>query len=199
MTRNGNRPDSGVKAFCEATGTTLSGRTNGRWLGHRAWTGVFPPPDISEFFGKRSSCIVGASIPVSCAEVELVHSLRLAGWDAGWASRYRADPRFPAEWRPYLASSGDVKRIFAVEFPALSERIGSALDDGIPDVVAARDGRVVVAECKRERGFYLGADGFRRRFNGDSYRPSQEAWLARHRRPLAAAFVELWWTRTEPR
>lgn len=183
-----------LAAFAQAIGAHLT-ETDGGWIANLDLIGCWPIPPTSEAFGKQSSCIVGDSILVSCAEVELAFRAKSAGWEGGWFSGYEpTDPRFPDDWRKALISESTARRIISTEFPAAD--FGTS---GMPDLLLIHGGRVVAAECKRLRGKYRGND-CKWRTGGDSFKPNQELWKADAKAAGIPpdALLAVWWNRVDP-
>jgi hypothetical protein len=158
--------------LADRIGIQIDDWTEAGWIASTEFEGVWPPPDERTHFGKRSSCIVGNSIAVSCAEVEL--SLRLKpGWEGGWVhSTYRPGSTFPDSWLNATITKDVATALLEREYP----RTGVTAAAGIPDLVVERDGVVFLLECKREAGDYRNADCEWRHFRGDAPRRSQLAW-----------------------
>lgn len=190
--------DTRLAAFCDAAGATISTTGSTGSICNRSWVGVHPPPK-TDAFGKGSSAILGRLIGVSCAEVEIALALRDAGWRAGWASAYRPDRRLPDSWRGALISPLEAAEIIEVEFPQLSQQLQGAIghQDGTPDVLAVKGGKVLVIECKRTAGRYRRADCSWAKYKGDALRTSQIGWLEARREVVGPAYVELRWTRID--
>lgn len=180
-------------AFADAIGARLELSSAG-WTAELAFTGCWPIPSRDVSFGKGSSCIIGIDVPVSCAEVELTTRARSAGWVGGWMSGYNpADRRFPGAWRNALITEPMARQLVATEFPRVNFP-----RSGIPDLIVARHGLVVAAECKRRSGHYFDNDCVTKP-GGDALRPSQQQWTSD---ALMAGIpsdvlVTVWWQRLE--
>jgi hypothetical protein len=165
------------------------------WRASVEFDSVWPIPLVNTNFGKQASCIVGSRFPVSCAEVEL--TIRSdPSWDGGWfRDAYRANASFPGDWAKYAIDRTRRDALLAEEFP----RAAALPSEGTPDLVFARSGRVVTAECKRQQGWYLDNECERKRLSGDGERESQRAWLAMERRRAvpAEALLTVWWIRRD--
>jgi hypothetical protein len=184
---------SRLVSLAEAIGARVSNE-EGEWIARLQLTGCWPIPPRDETFGKGSSCIVGTDVPISCAEVELTNRARRAGWEGGWISAFNPfDRRFPADWRPALINEPEARSLLGQEFPSVAVRVS-----GIPDLVLARGGSVVAAECKRVRGAYRDND-CARKSGGDSFKRTQTDWASE---VIAAgisrdALLTVWWDRAD--
>ena len=180
-----------LEAFGEAIGGAIA-NLEGVWVASVDLPGCWPIPDGSVTFGKGSSCVVGETIAVSCAEVELTLRARRAGWTGGWVSTFRPDSRFPSAWREALIDESTARRLLAAELP------GRITSSGMPDLIFSKDGQVVTAECKRLRGRYRGND-CAWRSGGDAFKPNQERWAteALNAGLPPDAIVQVWWTRVD--
>ena len=183
-----------LAALAEDLGLSDVSFTDSGWTAVAELTGSWPIPSPEVLFGKGSSCVVGQSIPVSCAEVEFTLRARDRQWTGGWVNTYGEDRRIPRSWREAIISKADCSRLLAVEFPAV--HLSSS---GFPDVLLARDGAVVGAECKRSRGLYLDSGCQRKMFKGDARKQTQDAWTASARRAgvTVDALLTIWWTRRD--
>jgi hypothetical protein len=117
------------------------------------WVG--PPLGMAEDCNKRGGRVIGDAGELSCAEVEIVKSLRRAGWDAAWVSAFRCGER---RWGGY--------RLAPTLLPGwvrdLEARIGLG-EAGRPDVVAWTPARVLYLESKGP---------------SDSIKVHQAAWMS---------------------
>lgn len=168
--------------------------TGSGWTAISELAGCWPIPSPETSFGKRSSCVVGQSVPVSCAEVEFTLRAREQRWAGGWVNTYGEDRRIPRPWREAIISQAEGLRLLAVEFPA-----AHLLESGFPDLLLTRDGAVVGVECKRLRGPYFDSDCQRKVSRGDTQRQTQAAWTASARRAgiPGDALLTIWWTRRD--
>lgn len=183
-----------LAALTEDLGLSDLSRTDSGWTAVAELPGCWPIPFGEVSFGKGSSCVVGQSIPVSCAEVEFTLRARGQRWTGGWVNTYGEDRRIPRPWWEAIITRADCSGLLAVEFPAVH-----LPDSGFPDLLITRNGAVVGAECKRARGSYLDNDCQRRTFKGDTRRPTQDAWTTSALRagiPLDA-LLTIWWTRQD--
>lgn len=163
------------------------------WVVRPQFAGVWPIPSRDDSFGKGSSCIVG-SLEVSCAEVEITMRGRGAGFRGGWMNGYNpSDRRFPETWREAVITRSEAQALIASAYP------GSHLaSSGMPDVILVRDGRLVAAECKRQRGFHYDNDCVRKP-GGDRFNTNQMAWTTAAVQagiPIDC-LVSVWWTRLD--
>jgi len=185
---------SRLAALAEDLGLSDLSGSDAEWTAIAELSGCWPIPSPEVSFGKGSSCVVGQSIPISCAEVEFTLRARGQGRTGGWVNTYGEDRRIPSPWREAIISQAECVRLVAVEFPTI--RLPAS---GFPDLVLTRDRAVVGAECKRSRGPYFDSDCQRKTFRGDTRRQSQDAWTATARRAgiPSDALLTIWWTRRD--
>lgn len=182
-----------LSAFAEAIGAQVAD-TRAGWTTTLELVGCWPIPAGSVSFGKGSSCVVGARLPISCAEVELTSRARDNGWTGGWMNGYNpSDRRIPLDWKQSIITEQEARRIIATEFPR-----AAFTKSGIPDLIFVRDGVVVAAECKRLRGKFRNNDCEWKTY-GDTFRLNQEKWATD---AIAAgisrdAILAIWWNRVD--
>lgn len=117
------------------------------------WQG--PKLTMAEDCNKRGGRVVGDQGELSCAEVEIVKRLRVAGWGAAWVQSFKCGRK---SWGSFIADLADLPD--AVR--AIQRVAGEA--GGHPDVLAWRGNRVIALESKGP---------------SDSLKASQIAWFAR--------------------
>jgi hypothetical protein len=164
------------------------------WVVRPQFAGAWPIPSPDRSFGKRSSCIVGSALDVSCAEVEIALRGRDAGFRGGWMNGYNpSDRRFPEAWREAVITRSEAEALIASVYPG--RRLQSA---GMPDLVLVRDGGLVAAECKRLRGYHYDNDCVRKP-GGDRFNANQQAWAraAAQAGISVDSLVSVWWTRVD--
>lgn len=118
-----------------------------------------PKPSWQETYGKTP--IVGHDGQPSCAEVEIVGSLRRAGWHAHWIDTFG---QAPAKWRGSI--------VVPAALPEPLRSMFQAIDSAAVRAGGKKGGRWDIVAWLDETTVFIESKGA-----GDSLRPSQIAWF----------------------